>query len=116
MAEIEILVCDNCGLEIKNEGLKVFWLDSASGELSISLQTRMIMRNFRDNTLLRGYVSKRYCSHCRNNVYTYFLDNCGEGYDMERPYWTLPLRLEITWQTSTMTMLLHPILFMYLKV
>ena len=91
MAEIEILVCDNCGLEIKNEGLKVFWLDSASGELRISLQTKITMRNFRDNTLLMGYVSKRYCSHCRNNVYTYFLDNCGEGYDMERAYDLLQL-------------------------
>ena len=84
MASIEILACDSCGLEIKNEGLKVFWLDFPSGELMISRQTRITMRNFYDNTLLRGYLSKRYCSHCRNPVYTYHLDNCGEGYDIER--------------------------------
>ena len=93
MAIIEKLVCDYCGLEIKKEGLKVFWLDSTS-ELRISLQTRMMMRNFYDNTLLRGYVNKGYCSHCRNIVYTYFLDDCGEGYDMERAYDLLQLLIK----------------------
>ena len=83
MAIIWKLVCDSCGLEIEKEGLKFFWLDF-SGELRISRQTRITMRNFYDNTLLRGFLSKRYCSHCRNQVYTYRLDNCGEGYDMKR--------------------------------
>ena len=53
MAIIEKLVCDSCGLEIEKEGLKFFWLDF-SGELRISRQTRITMRNFYDNTLLRG--------------------------------------------------------------
>ena len=84
MAYVQELVCDYCGFHYKNEGYSYFWLDLQSAKLRTSLQTIISTMRYDEETLLRGYVGEKYCSHCRNYVYEYHLKDCGENYNIER--------------------------------